>query len=102
MLMSAAMNCINVMEKDLADMTKKADNWEDQCTMREKELFELRESLDRKDYKVATAKEFAGFVQEWMTYTFPCAEDCDHKVQQVLDIYLNYLKQPKQPTEVKF
>ena len=28
-LMSAAMNCINVMEKDLADATKRADDWEE-------------------------------------------------------------------------
>jgi hypothetical protein len=45
-LMAAAMNCINVMEKDLAAMTKMASDWEEQCTMRENELFELRESLD--------------------------------------------------------
>lgn len=101
-LMSAAMNCINVMEKDLEAANKRAVEWEEQCTMREKELFELRESLDRKEHKAATAKEFAGFVQEWLTYNFPCAEDCDHKVQQVLDIYLKYLKRPKQPLEVQF
>ncbi len=28
-LMSAAMNCINVMEKDLADANTRAENWED-------------------------------------------------------------------------
>ena len=28
-LMSAAMNCINVMEKDLADANKRADDWEE-------------------------------------------------------------------------
>lgn len=47
-LMSAAMNCINVMEKDLAKAVQRAENWEEQCLMREKELFELRESLDRR------------------------------------------------------
>lgn len=47
-LMAAAMNCINVMEKDLEDMTNRANAWEEQCTMRENELFELRESLDRR------------------------------------------------------
>ncbi len=47
-LMSAAMNCINVMEKDLAEMAKKAELWEEQCTMRENELYELRASLDRR------------------------------------------------------
>lgn len=28
-LMSAAFNCINVMEKDLADAIKRADDWEE-------------------------------------------------------------------------
>jgi hypothetical protein len=46
MLMSAAMNCINVMEKDLTDTATQAKQWEEQCLMREKELFALRESLD--------------------------------------------------------
>jgi len=101
-LLSAAMNCINVMEKDLDAATKRADEWEATATAHEKALIDLHDSLDIKDIKALAAKEFAGFVQEWMTYTFPCAEDCDHKVQQVLDIYLNYLKQPKQSTEGKF
>ena len=47
-LMAAAMNCINIMEKDFEDMTQKAKNWEEQCIMRENELFQLRESLDRR------------------------------------------------------
>lgn len=102
MLMAAAMNCINVMEKDLEAANKRADEWEAVATTHEQTLIELRESLDRKDIKAMAAKEFAGFVQEWMTYTFPCAEDCDHTIQQVLDIYLNYLKQPKRSTEVEF
>ena len=29
MLMAAAMNCINVMEKDLAEANKRADDWEE-------------------------------------------------------------------------
>ena len=29
MLMTAAMNCINVMEKDLAEANKRANDWED-------------------------------------------------------------------------
>jgi broad specificity phosphatase PhoE len=89
------------MEKDLEAANKRADEWEAVATTHEQTLIELRESLDIKDIKAMAAKEFAGFVQEWMTYTFPCAEDCDHTVQQVLDIYLNYLKQPKQSTEVE-
>jgi hypothetical protein len=44
--MSAAMNCINVMEKDLADANKRAEMWEDAATANEKALFELYESLD--------------------------------------------------------
>ena len=28
-LMAAAFNCINTMEKDLADATKRADDWEE-------------------------------------------------------------------------
>lgn len=30
-LMSAALNCINVMEKDLADAVKSADMWKEQA-----------------------------------------------------------------------
>lgn len=46
-LLSAAMNCINVMEKDLADANKRAEMWEDAATANEKALFELYESIDR-------------------------------------------------------
>jgi hypothetical protein len=46
--MSAAMNCINVMEKDLADANKRADGWEEAATANERALIELRESLDRR------------------------------------------------------
>ena len=38
MLLSAAMNCINVMEKDLADANKRAADWEE---------FARRMSLER-------------------------------------------------------
>jgi hypothetical protein len=31
MLMAAALNCINVMEKDLADAIKSADMWKEQA-----------------------------------------------------------------------
>lgn len=48
MLMSAAMNCINVMEKDLADANKRADKWEEAATLHEKTIIELRESFDRR------------------------------------------------------
>lgn len=47
MLMSAAMNCISVMEKDLADLARKAADWEAVATKHEQALIELRESLDR-------------------------------------------------------
>lgn len=47
-LMSAAMNCINVMEKDLADANKRAEMWEATATQHEQEIFRLHESLDRK------------------------------------------------------
>lgn len=47
MLMSAAMNCINVMEKDLAEANKRADGWEAVATKHEQRLIELHESLDR-------------------------------------------------------
>ena len=46
-LMSAAFNCINVMEEDLADLSKKAADWEAVATKHEQALIELRESLDR-------------------------------------------------------
>jgi len=46
-LMSAAMNCINIMEKDLADTVKRAEEWEAVATAHEQALIELRESLDR-------------------------------------------------------
>jgi hypothetical protein len=46
-LMSAAMNCINVMEKDLADANKRAEDWEDTATKHEQEIIRLHESQDR-------------------------------------------------------
>jgi hypothetical protein len=46
-LLSAAMNCINIMEKDLDDANKRADGWEYVATHHEQELITLRESLDR-------------------------------------------------------
>lgn len=46
-LMAAAMNCINVMEKDLADANKRAETWENVATTNEKALFELYENIDR-------------------------------------------------------
>ncbi len=48
MLMAAAMNCINVMEKDLADAVKRADMWEETATKHEQEIIRLHESLDRR------------------------------------------------------
>ncbi len=47
-LMAAAMNCINVMEKDLAEANKRAAGWEETATKHEQEIFRLHESLDRK------------------------------------------------------
>ena len=47
-LMSAAMNCINVMEKDLADANKRADMWEEAATKHEQEIIRLHESLDHR------------------------------------------------------
>jgi hypothetical protein len=47
-LMSAAMNCINVMEKDLADAVKRADMWEEVATKHEQDIIKLYESLDRR------------------------------------------------------
>ena len=39
-LMSAAMNCINVMEKDLADANKRADMWEEHAKNLQEALLE--------------------------------------------------------------
>lgn len=47
-LMSAAMNCINVMEKDLVEVSKRAEDWEATATRHEQDLIALRESLDRR------------------------------------------------------
>lgn len=47
-LMTAAMNCINIMEKDLVDANKRAEMWEAAATQHEQEIFRLHESLDRK------------------------------------------------------
>ena len=47
MLMAAALNCINIMEKDLDEANKRADAWEAVATKHEQEIFQLRESLDR-------------------------------------------------------
>ena len=46
-LMAAAFNCINTMEKDLGAALLKAEQWEEQCTLREYDLYELRASIDR-------------------------------------------------------
>jgi hypothetical protein len=48
MLMSAAMNCINVMEKDLAEANKRAESWEEVATSHEQDIIKLYESLDRR------------------------------------------------------
>ena len=40
MLMSAAMNCINVMEKDLADANKRAEMWEEHAKNLQEALLE--------------------------------------------------------------
>ena len=50
-LMSAAMNCINVMEKDLEEANKRADMWEETATKHEQEVIRLHESLDRRGTK---------------------------------------------------
>ena len=50
-LLSASMNCINVMEKDLADANKRAANWEEVATKHEQEIIRLHESLDRRGEK---------------------------------------------------
>ena len=50
-LMSAAMNCINVMEKDLEEANKRADMWEETTTKHEQEVIRLHESLDRRGTK---------------------------------------------------
>ena len=41
-LMSAAMNCINVMEKDLEAANKRAEGWKAMCEHFEAELHDLR------------------------------------------------------------
>lgn len=48
MLMAAAFNCINVMEKDLAEAISKAEKWEETATKHELEIIRLHENLDRK------------------------------------------------------
>ena len=50
-LISAAFNCINVMEADLTAAIKRADMWEEAATAHEKDLIALRESLDRRGEK---------------------------------------------------
>ena len=48
MLLSAAMNCINVMEKDLREANQRAKSWEQTAEAHEREIIGLHESLDRK------------------------------------------------------
>ena len=50
-LMSASMNCINIMEKDLEEANKRADMWEETATKHEQEIIRLHESLDRRGEK---------------------------------------------------
>ena len=47
-LMSAAMNCINIMENDLEAANRRADNWEAAATEHEREIIGLYESLDKR------------------------------------------------------
>lgn len=47
-LMSASMNCINIMEKDLAEANKRAEMWEEAATKHEQDIIKLYESLDRR------------------------------------------------------
>lgn len=50
-LLSASFNCINVMEKDLAEANKRSDMWEDTATKHEQEIIRLHESFDRRGAK---------------------------------------------------
>ena len=50
-LMSAAFNCINIMEKDLEEANKRAAMWEETATSHEQEVIRLHESLDRRGTK---------------------------------------------------
>ena len=47
-LMSAAFNCINIMEKDLEEANRRAEQWEEVATKHEQELIRLNELFDRK------------------------------------------------------
>ena len=47
-VMSAAMNCINTMERDLADIRALATRWENVATAHELEVIRLNKSFDRK------------------------------------------------------
>lgn len=47
-VMSAAMNCINTMERDIADIRALATRWENVATAHELEVIRLNESFDRK------------------------------------------------------
>ena len=47
-VMSAAMNCINTMERDLADIRALATRWENVATAHELEVIRLNESFDIK------------------------------------------------------
>ena len=47
-VMSAAMNCINTMERDLADVRALAGHWEEAATAHEQEIFRLHATLDTK------------------------------------------------------
>lgn len=48
MLLSAAMNCINTLEKDLREANQRAKSWEQAAEAHEREIIGLHESLDRK------------------------------------------------------
>ena len=50
-LMSAALNCINTMEKDLTNAVEQADMWEETATKHEQEIIRLHESFDRRGTK---------------------------------------------------
>lgn len=47
-LMAAAMNCINIMERDLSDVRSLAGRWEETATAHEQTIIKLHEDIDRR------------------------------------------------------
>ena len=84
-LMSAVMNCINVMEKDLEAANKRADDWESACEYLETRIHALHEAQDRRGkwtYYSSTMMECSICGKHVARHKFKFCPQCGHLMQE--------------------